>query len=201
MKHLKKLNNIKLILILALAMMYSCVLDKDNTANQPQLEAYQLGEKWEWTWKRSINGKINAEGETFEQVINDQTGLAITNGTDTIQIASEKSKKGGAAYLKWPLRVGKKWVFDEDWESYDGTKGHTNQEGEILSYEEIKVKAGNFKAFKIQLKGTMTNERGYNGKTTDTWWYAPALKHYIKHTQDDGEGLYIKELIAYSHVN
>ena len=56
-------------------------------------------------------------------------------------------------------------------------------------------------AYKIEYKGRMTNSRGFDGKLEDIWWYAPAIKSYIKHTQDDGEGLYVNELIKYSSPN
>ena len=168
---------------------------------KPTLSDYEIGEKWTWKWKRTTEGKTRGEGEAYQEVVKFKNSLGFSrNGTDTTLIANEINNNRGTSYLRWPLKVGKKWVFDEDWESYDGTKGHTKQEAEVVSFEELTVAAGKFMAYKVLLKGRMTNERGFDGKTIDIWWYAPAIRKYVKHTQDDGAGLYVKELINYSSV-
>ena len=76
-----------------------------------------------------------------------------------------------------------------------------SKDAAIVSYDEVTVAAGTFMAYKIEYKGRISNSRGFDGKLVDTWWYAPELKNYIKHTQDDGEGLYVNELINYDIPN
>lgn len=52
-------------------------------------------------------------------------------------------------------------------------------------------------AYQIVFKGRITNSRGFDGQLVDIWWYAPAVKKYIRHIQNDGEGLYTNELMKY----
>lgn len=83
----------------------------------------------------------------------------------------------------WPLEVVKKWKYEKNWTSQDGTKGTPSQDVEILSFKEKTVEAGTFMAYTIQYKGEITNSRGYSAEAKDVWWYAPALKNFIKLTQ------------------
>lgn len=171
----------------------------DTVTKEPTVNDYKVGEQWTWKWKRTTEGKNMGEGEDFQEVVKFKNSLGFSgDGTDTTLIANKIIANRGASYLRWPLKVGKKWVFDEDWESNDGTKGHTKQEAEVVSFEEITVDAGKFMAYKILLKGRVTNSRGFKGEMTDTWWYAPELKTYIKHVNEDGSGVYVNELINYT---
>lgn len=98
----------------------------------------------------------------------------------------------------WPLQVGKKWTFEDHWESEDGTKGSTIQDAEVLSFKAETVDTGTFMAYTIQYKGKITNTRGYSANTEDIHVYAPELKTFIKLTQIQDDYLYIEELIEYS---
>ena len=167
---------------------------------EPTLDDYQIGEKWVWEWKRTVEGEIRAQGEDIQEVVDHNGALAFWNGTDTIQISTTLGQdQGKTRFRNWPLQVGKKWKYESEWENNEGTTGKTSQDVEVVSFEELNVMAGTFKAYKIEYKGIVTNSRGFKGEMTDIWWYAPELKTYIKHVNKDGYGLYTNELTSYSN--
>ena len=169
------------------------------TTNKPTLNDYEIGEKWVWNWKRTIDGEIRAQGEDFQEVVDDDGALGFWNGVDTVRISTIlDQKQSSTPFRDWPLYVGKKWKYESEWENNEGTKGKTSQDVEVVSLEELTVKAGKFMAYKIEYKGMVTNSRGYKGEMDDTWWYSPELKTYIKHVNNDGYGVYTNELTYYS---
>ncbi|WP_304236557.1 hypothetical protein [Jiulongibacter sediminis] len=176
--------------------LYACT---PETTEQPLAHDYQTGEKWTWKWNRSVDGEVKAEGEDLQEVLDQNGRPVLWNGLDTLQIPSEYIRdENSTPFRSWPLFVGKTWVYESEWENNEGTKGKTRQDVEVVAFEDIEVAAGTFKAYKIEYKGLVTNSRGFQGEMSDTWWYAPALKTYVLHLNDDGYGLYRNELISYT---
>lgn len=170
-----------------------------STTNKPKLNEYQIGEKWVWNWKRTVEGEVRAQGEDMQEVVDYNGELGFWNGTDTVSISSTlNQKQSSTPFRDWPLYVGKKWKYESEWENNEGTKGVTSQDARVVAYEELQVEAGKFKAYKIEYKGIVTNSRGYKGEMSDTWWYSPDLKTYIKHVNNDGYGMYTNELTYYA---
>ncbi|WP_025864192.1 hypothetical protein [Prolixibacter bellariivorans] len=170
-----------------------------STTNKPSLNDYKIGEKWVWNWKRTVEGEVRAEGKDIQEVVDYHGELGFWNGNDTVRISTTlDQKQSSTPFRSWPLYVGKKWKYESEWENNEGTKGKTSQDAEVVSFGEVTVAAGKFMAYKIEYKGMVTNSRGYKGKMSDTWWYAPELKTYIKHVNNDGYGVYKNELISYS---
>jgi len=170
-----------------------------STTNQPTLNDYKIGEKWVWNWKRTIEGEVRAKGEDIQEVVNYNGVLGFWNGVDTVRISAVlNQKQSSTPFRDWPLYVGKKWKYESEWENNEGTKGKTSQDAEVVSFEELNIAAGKFMAYKIEYRGIVTNSRGYKGEMSDTWWYAPDLKTYIKHVNNDGYGVYTNELTHYS---
>ncbi len=188
--------------LITMIMFSACTnVSKPSATEEPTIADFKIGEKWTWKWQRSVDGEIRAEGKDFQEVVDFNGVLGFYNGNDTLKIASTLAKKpSNTPFYDWPLKVGKKWKFEQEWENSEGTKGKTSQDVEIMSFNEVTVAAGIFMAYKIVYTGKITNSRGYNAKITDIWWYAPTVKKYIKHTQNDGDGLYVNELINYSGV-
>ncbi|MEQ5791958.1 hypothetical protein J4E06_12890 [Muricauda sp. NFXS6] len=184
-------------LYFALLLIFSnCASTKTN---EPTLKDYTIGEKWTWKWERAVEGEVRAQGEDIQEVVNHNGTLGLWNGVDTVQISkTTNQKQGSTPFRNWPLQVGKKWKYESEWENNEGTTGKTSQDAEIVSFEELNVEAGTFKAYKIEYKGIVTNSRGFKGEMTDIWWYSPALKTYIKHVNMDGYGVYVNELTSYS---
>ena len=162
---------------------------------QPTVNDYRIGEKWTWKWSRTVDGEVKAEGEDIQEVVGYNGVLGIWNGVDTVPISTILGpEQDSTPFRDWPLYVGKKWKYESEWENNEGTKGKTSQDVEIVSFEELNVLAGKFMAYRIEYKGIVTNSRGFKGEMSDTWWYSPDIKNYIKHVNNDGYGVYTNEL-------
>lgn len=203
MKIIKVLKNAtKLALILALSFLTSCkVTPKKISTPKPVLSDYSIGEKWVWKYKGvSGEGEVRSEGIDTKTIVNFKGELGMTAGNDTILVSDiVKPNKSKTPRFQWPLEVGKKWVYESDFESADGsTKGKFIQNAEVISYKEVTVEAGAFMAYTIDYKGSITNNRGLNARTDDVWIYAPKIKNFIKMTQDQDGFSYTEELIEYS---
>jgi hypothetical protein len=168
---------------------------------KPTLSDYTVGEKWVWKYKGvTTEGVVRSDGEDAREIVSVDGVLGMIIGTDTIQVTDiVKPEESETPLYDWPLEVGKKWKYEKNWTSQDGTKGTQSQDVEILSFKEETVEAGTFMAYTIQYKGKITNSRGYSADANDVWWYAPAIKNFIKFTQTQDDFLYEEELIKYSN--
>lgn len=167
---------------------------------QPSLADYQVGEKWVWKYKGvTTEGEVRSDGEDTREIVNVDGVLGMTIGNDTIPVTEiVKRDESETPKYDWPLEVGKKWKYENNWTSQDGTKGNQSQEAEILSYRKETVEAGTFMAYTIKYTGKTTNSRGYNANEEEVWLYAPEVKNFIKLTQTQGDFSYVEELIEYS---
>jgi hypothetical protein len=191
----------QIIIILALVILSACKdTPKSSTTYQPIQSDYQVGEKWVWKFKGvTTEGEVRSDGKDTREIVNTDGVLGMTIGKDTIPVTDiVKPEKSETPKYNWPLEVGKKWKYENNWTSQDGTTGNQSQDAEILSYQEETVKAGTFMAYTIEYTGKTTNSRGYSADEKEVWLYAPAIKNFIKLTQNQGDFLYVEELIEYS---
>ena len=189
-------------LFLALMMFSGC----NNWTNpdftkQPTISDYKVGEKWVWKYKGvTTKGEVRSEGRDKREIIEVNGELLMTIGKDTIPVTEiVKPEVSNTPKYDWPLKVGKKWVYEENWTSQDGTTGNQQLNAEILSYKEEKVEAGTFMAYTIHYNGKITNSRGYNAVVDEVWLYAPKVKNFIKLTQKQDDFVYNEELVEYSN--
>jgi hypothetical protein len=189
-------------LFLALMMLSGC----NNWTNpdftkQPTISDYKVGEKWVWKYKGvTTKGEVRSEGRDKREIIEVNGELLMTIGKDTIPVTEiVKPEVSNTPKYDWPLKVGKKWVYEENWTSQDGTTGKQQLNAEILSYKEEKVEAGTFMAYTIHYNGKITNSRGYNAVVDEVWLYAPKVKNFIKLTQKQDDFVYNEELVEYSN--
>ena len=189
------------LVFLAVLILSAC---NDNTksgiTHQPTLADYSVGEKWVWKYKGvTTKGEVRSDGKDTREIVSSNGVLGMTIGKDTIPVTEiVKPEESETPKYDWPLEVGKKWKYESNWTSQDGTTGKQSQDAEILSYQEETVEAGTFMAYTIKYTGKTTNSRGYSADETEVWLYAPALKTFIKLTQDQGDFHYVEELIEYS---
>ena len=191
----------QILILLALVTLSACNdATKSSTTNQPTLADYKVGEKWVWKYKGvTTEGEIRSDGEDTREIVSVDGVLGMTIENDTIPVTDiVKPEDSKTPKYDWPLEMGKKWKFENNWTSQDGTTGNQSQDAEILSYQEETVEAGTFMAYTIKYTGKITNSRGYNADEEEVWLYAPALKTFIKLTQTQGDFLYVEELIEYS---
>lgn len=184
-----------------LLMFVACSSPKESgITEQPTLADYQVGEKWVWKYKGvTTEGEVRSDGTDTRTIVSTDGVLGMTIGKDTIPVSDiVKPEESKTPKYDWPLEVGKKWKYENNWTSQDGTTGSQSQDAEVLSYQEETVEAGTFMAYTIQYTGKITNSRGYSADEKEVWLYAPAVKTFIKLTQDQGDFHYVEELIEYS---
>jgi len=202
MKIITVLNYIaKLVLVLAISFLASCKSNLETTVTkQPVLTDYTIGEKWVWRYKGVTDeGEVRSNGTDTRKIVDLNGALGMTIDKDTVLVSDiVKPEKSDTPKYKWPLEVGKKYKYEKDWTSQDGTTGKQNQDVEVLSFKEETVEAGTFMAYTIEYKGTVSNSRGYSAKTDEVWLYAPGIKNFIKMTQVQDGFSYTEELIEYS---
>ena len=191
----------QIITLFAIVMLGACNTPmKTGITQQPTLADYQVGEKWVWKYKGvTTEGEVRSDGEDTREIVSMDGVLGMTIGKDTIPITDiVKKDESKTPKYAWPLQMGKKWKYENNWTSQDGTTGKQSQNAEILSYQEETVEAGTFMAYTIKYTGKTTNSRGYNANEEEVWLYAPEVKNFIKLTQNQGDFLYVEELIEYS---
>ena len=191
----------QILILLAVVLLSSCNdSTKSSTTNQSTLTDYQVGEKWVWKYKGvTTEGEVRSDGKDTREIVSIDGILGMTIGKDTIPVTEiVKPEESETPKYDWPLKVGKKWKYENNWTSQDGTTGSQSQNAEILSYREETVEAGTFMAYTIEYNGKTTNSRGYSADEKEVWLYAPAVKNFIKLTQNQGDFLYVEELIEYS---
>ncbi|MGW9686970.1 hypothetical protein [Flagellimonas sp. 2504JD1-5] len=190
----------KIEILLILLVLGACTPKKSDIAKQPTLADYQVGEKWVWKYKGvTSEGEVRSDGKDTREIVSTEGVLGMTIGKDTIPVTDiVRPEESETPKYDWPLEVGKKWRYENNWTSQDGTTGNQSQDAEILSYQEETVEAGTFMAYTIKYTGKTTNSRGYNANETEVWLYAPEIKNFIKLTQNQGDFMYEEELIEYS---
>ena len=198
-----KYQHLVMLFVLVITAFYSCANDISTVTKQPTLSDYTVGEKWVWKYKGvSAEGEVRSAGEDTREIVSQDGVLGMVVGTDTIPITDiVKPEESETPRYDWPLEIGKKWKYEKNWTSEDGTTGSQNQDVEILSFKEETVEAGTFMAYTIQYQGTITNSRGYSADTKEIWWYAPAVKNFIKLTQIQDGFSYEEELKQYANPN
>jgi hypothetical protein len=193
-----------LIILLTFTLLIACKSStKPTITQQPTLDDYQIGETWVWKYKGvTTEGEVRSDGTDKRMIVQMNEGLGMTISNDTIPLTDiVKVDESETPKYDWPLKVGKKWKYENSWTSQDGTTGAQSQQAEVLSYQEETVEAGTFMAYTIKYTGRTTNSRGYNAEEEEVWLYAPSVKNFIKLTQSQGDFLYVEELIEYSKPN
>jgi hypothetical protein len=82
--------------------------------------------------------------------------------------------------IQMPLAVGKKYKITRP---FRGTGTYLKYDVEVVSLEKIKVEAGEFEAYRINLDGWWTREDlipSVSGQSHEVMYYAPAAKRVVK---------------------
>jgi hypothetical protein len=114
-----------------------------------------------------------------------ENGEPLTLTSDLNVLESPRHKDSNPKALNFPLEVGKRWHYVSDWVfKPKGSKGGAAVDVTVLGYERITVPAGEFDAFKLAAKETLSGtspiNSQYAGETTRTYWYAPAARAIVK---------------------
>jgi len=170
-------------------------------ADLPRAEApvMKVGDTWR---TESISTKTGLKEEDITRTITgvspSQIEVSVNNRPMTMTPDTNLSFKVPNAppserkYLSFPMEVGKKWSFKHSFVSGSATV-NWELDAEVVSYEKVRVAAGEFDAFRIEYKGAFLNE-GIPGVARTrvsrtmrvTNWYAPAVRGMVKGQFDDG---------------
>lgn len=82
--------------------------------------------------------------------------------------------------LDFPLEVKKTWRFSPTgW--FRGSPARYTVDVTVMAYEDVKTKAGTFKAYRINYEWTVHTQFG-DFRWNNMWWFAPDVKSLVKFT-------------------
>ena len=195
-------------LAIAFALVLTVTAVHAQTADPP---TFSLGDTWKYSDGREVKVvKVDENGSALTGPIRDCPACVvhfdknlITTGTvtETDGKPLDPSKVQvlfvGPSWrvYDFPLQVGKTWSFSAPGyfrgqvQTYDVTV-------KIAKYEDVKTKAGTFKAFKLE-----RSWRGGRAPNTSSWndavWFAPEVKSLVKFTSMNQNATEF-DLISYS---
>ena len=142
-------------------------ISQAQKAEMPEPTAFVVGDTWVW---RQVDNRTKLEEALLARTVVIVGGiLRFSSGRGNSQVSTafvgNPSRK---PWRVWPLEVGKKWAYDEDWTRRDGVTGNTQQDAQVVAYEEVTVPAGKFMAFKIEHQGWYRTSQGGSGRQLDT---------------------------------
>jgi len=164
-------------------------------AQSAQPPSYSVGE----TWKRS-NGleitvvKVDENGVQMtgflascpKCLVHFDKNLTILNTTEPdgkpVDVTQHSALWLGPdwRFYDFPLEVKKTWrITPQGW--FRGSPTRYTIDMTVLAYEDVKTKAGTFKAFKIQQEWVVHTQSG-DFRSTSLLWYAPEVKFAVKFT-------------------
>ncbi len=197
-----KVTNIVLKLVSAVSFVILSAITQAQEAKIPTSSDFNIGEQWEWA--RINNETKKPQYNFFRRVASENGKKSFVERKKHTQIT--QTFLGGSPENPsrvWPLKVGHKWVYKNEFTSVVGVSVVTNQSVEVISFEEVTVTAGKFMAYKITYIGTYRNSIGEKeldeGVYNETYWYAPSVKADVKYISENGKDyFYLRELIKYS---
>jgi len=158
-----------------------------------------VGDSWTFQYTDVWKNEPGSLRRVEVTAINDYGIEADYKGVDTGEVFAHQrfsremnpfdrgSKHFAPAFARYafPLEAGKTWSSEAIADNPTTGKHFRYQiEGKALGWEKIKVQAGEFDAMKIEIIAYYQNDeivrnRG-SAKSTETIWYAPAVKNYVK---------------------
>lgn len=158
-----------------------------QTAERPSLS---VGDEWKFVVYYAVpsttpNRIWVVTVITPNAVVGTENGEPLTLTADLGVVESPLVKYSNPKTLSFPLQIGKRWRYASDWVfKPKGSTGSTAVEVTVLAHERIRIPAGEFAAFKLLAKGSLsgTSPGGsfYAGETTTTYWYAPEARAIVK---------------------
>jgi hypothetical protein len=185
-----------LIVVLATAACSSIPLDQ-TPVGRPQLS---LDDRWT---TRVVDLWRNEVVETFEQrvagidgdrIVLERKTLSHTGahpvppGEDIVDgatwtLLTAAITEGHEVTLAFPLYVGKTWNYEYRIADSHGSNTLQSRSAKVEAWEVVIVPAGTFKALKVVVDGrwrAFVRDAMFTGKVTDTLWYSPEAKRWVK---------------------
>jgi hypothetical protein len=171
---------------------------------QEKVEApvWNVGDKWNFTGDGSIE-VVKADPNGFILKFSARNCMVETQGCDAIffekstrnrinAVEGDKRKKylmGLSKVLDFPLSSGKQWKSAYSESVVSSWSGHKtiydySEVFKVLGWDDVAVRAGKFKAFKLEYKRVLTSSSGFGadiGKEfKNQYWYSPDVKYFVK---------------------
>jgi hypothetical protein len=155
-----------------------------QTADRPTLK---VGDRWEYevhvgsSRVKSIGRSREITAVTPDQIRGTENGSAFVMSTDLNNVESPVRKDSDLRLLSFPLEVGKKWSFSDQFvdKSLGDVEGRSDGTVEVVGYEKVSVPAGEFDAFKMQTDAKRASG-GARAEESWTYWYSPAVRAVVK---------------------
>lgn len=194
-----------------LAVLAACSMFAVATLAQTAAKADRPDVKVGDQWQFRISANDRAPELNLTWVVTEVTPTEIKateNGQpllltrDMNQLESPRRTDSDLKLLSFPLEVGKAWTHVNNYVLKDtGTKGQQKYSMVVLTYEKVRVPAGEFDAFKLEATGSFSG-LGYvgpvSGLSSRTYWYAPAARAIVKEEINDPyRGRYGVELTSH----
>ena len=164
--------------------------------------AWNVGDKWAFTGDGSIE-VVKADPNGFILKFSDRKCMVETQGCNTILFEKstrnrinvaegDKRKKyvmGLSKILDFPLSTGKQWKSAysssvvSSWSGHK-TNYHYSEIFRVFGWDDVEVRAGKFKALRLEYKRVLTGSSGFGGdigqEIKNQYWYSPAVKYFVK---------------------
>jgi hypothetical protein len=158
-----------------------------QTADRPSV---RLGDQWRFAVYYSVPSTEPTRvwlvtSVTPAGIEGTENGEPLILTPDMNVLESPRHRESNPRTLSFPLEVGKRWRYASDWVfKAKGSTGSVVVDVAVVGYEQVKVVAGTFDAFKLVARGTLHGtspiNSQYAGETTTTYWYAPAPRAIVK---------------------
>jgi hypothetical protein len=186
--------------VLALALIAS-----PGIAQKADRPAVKVGDEWQFTQYMLV--PVQKPNLTWVITSVTPTGIAGTeNGKplkltpDLNVVESPRADHSDWRLLSFPLEVGKKWAYSDDFMQKDTDyAGHHEVNVTVVGHERVRVPAGEFDAYKLEAKIKEGVQGGPPARdVTRTYWYAPAARAVVKYqTTNPSRGPETLELVSF----
>ena len=169
-----------------------------DEAPQVDTPSFSVGDEWRWegggypTFVRVVafEGGNPVVESNLDPFCRDGCRYTWDKNLVTVSGTNKKGQPANPAPLKllqFPLHVGKEWTQDIDLRTSGGFQRPFANQWKAEAFEDVKVKAGTFKAFRITW--SQQNLGPYRWTGTCSMWWSPEVKAFIKravHSSDWG---------------
>jgi hypothetical protein len=159
---------------------------------KPPTHLYEL--RVSFVDSRAIHTVLARQGKPRES---DATWTPEWNGVVSVDDGVVEIERG---MLQFPLSVGR--AYTAVWSMRRPRAGsfHARHERnvKVIGWENVEVPAGRFRALRIEAQGLWHRlDRGTSDWASNTVWYAPQVRRWVKSLYEDANGKVGEELVFY----
>lgn len=155
---------------------------------------YRIIDQWSGRPKGESTVTVIGVLDDFVRISSESKSIA-TNGSSTLNPTSETTTRANLDWVylangkpstrvnfAWPLSAGKQWSYEYTIPGANAISSTFRMTAEASEWEDVPTTVGKFKALKVVHSGTWETSNGAaSGKVTWTYWYAPAIKNFVRY--------------------